>query len=176
LKPIAEMTQIEFAAFINSHLADHGVIVVLSGGAAAAFRSNYKYVSGDIDLINSFSAPRKKIIELMGLIGFKEEGRYFVHPDSQWFVEFPKGPLGVGDEPISNVEEISFSTGILKILYATDSVKDRLAWFYYYQDQQCLDQAVWITQANEIDLPEVENWSIKEGKEAEFKKFLQRIQ
>jgi hypothetical protein len=31
-------------------------------------------------------------------IGFEERNRYFSHPDTEYLIEFPQGPLGVGDE------------------------------------------------------------------------------
>ena len=176
MKPVSQMTQIELAAYVNSHLTEQGISVVLSGGAAAAYRSNNRYTSYDIDLVNIYLVPRKKIIDAMGMIGFVEEYRHFKHPDSKWVVEFPKGPLSVGDEPIDKVDDIRFSTGILKILSASDGVKDRLAWFYYYQDQQCLQQAIWIAQSNNVDLAEIERWSLNEGKEAEYKQFLKGLE
>ncbi len=43
------------------------------------------------------------------------------------FVEFPPGPLAVGVEPVKQVNELKFSTGMLRIISPTDCVKDRLA-------------------------------------------------
>lgn len=172
MKPITRMTQAEMAAFVQDHLQAVGIIVVLSGGAAVAYRTENRYVSYDIDLVNIYMVARKRIDEAMRTLGFAEEGRYFKHPESQWFIEFPPGPLTVGVEPVGKVDEIQLPTGILKILSATDSVKDRLAAFYHWGDEQCLRQAVLIRQNAEVDLQEVERWSIVEGKLAEFQRFL----
>ncbi len=68
-------------------------------------------------------------------IGFVEKTRYFVHPDSEYVVEFPPGPLTVGMEPVKEIVELRFSTGTLKIISATDCVKDRLAAYYHWNDR-----------------------------------------
>ena len=60
-------------------------------------------------------------------LGFKEHNRYFVHEDTQLFIEFPRGPLGVGDAPVNKIASKEKDTGILKLLTPTDCIKDRLA-------------------------------------------------
>jgi hypothetical protein len=45
------MNQGELAAFVDTHLRDKGIQVILSGGASAAIYSNYQYVSKDLDFI-----------------------------------------------------------------------------------------------------------------------------
>ena len=172
MKPIADMTQIEMAAFVQDQLNSSNIRVVLSGGAAVAYRTENRYTSYDIDLVNIYAAARKLIDSVMCSLGFTEEGRYFKHPESQWFIEFPPGPLTVGLEYVENVEEIPLATGVLRILTATDSVKDRLAAYFHWGDEQCLHQAVLIRQNAEVDMQEVERWSVKEGKLAEFQRFL----
>jgi hypothetical protein len=46
------------------------------------------------------------------------------------------------------VEELVTSTGILRIISATDCVKDRLAWYYHDNDKECLEQAVLVAENN----------------------------
>jgi len=108
-------------------------------------------------------------------IGFQEEGRYFEHPESVFFIEFPPGPLSVGDEPVRQVFEKEFSTGILKIISPTDCVKDRLAAYYHWNDRQCLAQAIMVAQNNVIDVDEIERWSRLEGKLPEFLKIANKL-
>ena len=171
MKPISEMTQIEIAAYVQTSLHENGIEVVLSGGAATAYYSNNQYVSYDLDLVNKFSVSRKRIEKFMNEIGFYEQERYFKHPESKFFVEFPPGPLTVGLEPVGAIESIPMATGTLRILSATDCVKDRLAAFYHWGDRQCLHQAILVSQEISVDLAEIERWSIKEGKENEFKQY-----
>jgi hypothetical protein len=175
MKSIQEMTQAEVGAFVQSHLREKGIQVVLSGGASVAIYTNGKYVSQDIDLINVYSANRRAIRQAMKEIGFNEEGRYFKHPDSRFIIEFPPGPLTVGEEPVRQVDEIKFATGILRIISPTDCVKDRLAAYYHWGDQQCLVQARLVAEVQEVDLEEIRRWSRIEGKLAEFEKIVSRL-
>jgi len=175
MKSIKEMTQGELAAFVQSRLREKGVDVVLSGGAAVSLYSNNRYVSLDLDLVNPYFVKRRAIRETMQEIGFREQGRHFVHPDTQFFVEFPPGPLAVGAEPVKQVNELTFSTGALRIISPTDCVKDRLACYYHWDDFQCLEQAVLVARANRIDLHEIEWWSQAEGKLDEFRRIRDQL-
>jgi hypothetical protein len=175
MKSIEDMTSWELAAFIQNHLKRKGIDVILSGGACVSFYSNNKYVSMDLDLINIYLAKRRNIREAMLEIGFIEEGRYFKHPNTQFFVELPPGPLAVGAEPVKNIDEYELATGILRIISTTDCVKDRLAAYYHWKDLQCLEQACLVAMHSKIDLEEVENWSKNEGKEKEFRHFEDKL-
>ena len=175
MKSIKKMTQAELAAFVQSHLETKGIIVILSGGAAVAIYSVNEYVSADIDLVDVFRVGRKRINVAMREIGFSEKQRYFIHPGTKHLVEFPPGPLAVGDEPIKNVNKIKFSTGILKVISATDCVKDRLAAYYYWKDQQSLNQAVLVARHNRIRVREIEAWSRTTDNMEEFKIFHNKL-
>ena len=85
-----EMTQIEMTAYVQTLVEVKGIKVILSGGAATAYRCANKYVSHDIDLVNVYSVPpgTRSNLTLVSL-GFIEEARYFRHPDSKFFTEFP---------------------------------------------------------------------------------------
>ena len=107
--------------------------------------------------------------------GFYEEGRYFRHPDSQFFVEFPPGPLAIGQESVKQTVEKKLSTGTLKIISPTDCVKDRLAAYYHWGDQQSLLQATLVAQQNKINVDEIRRWSLAEGKLREFEKIKDKL-
>jgi hypothetical protein len=175
MKSIGKMTQGEFGAFIQSQLRKKEIEVVLSGGAAVAIYSNHKYVSKDLDLVNVYGVNRRKIREVMIATGFYEEGRYFRHPDSQFFVEFPPGPLAIGQESVKQTVEKKLSTGTLKIISPTDCVKDRLAAYYHWGDQQSLLQATLVAQQNKINVDEIRRWSLAEGKLREFEKIKDKL-
>ncbi len=87
-------------------------------------------------------------------IGFHEHGRYFAHPDTKHIIEFPPGPLSVGQEPVKQIKKIKLTTGILRVISPTDCVKDRLAGFYFWGDQQSLTQAILVSRNNRINLEE----------------------
>jgi hypothetical protein len=83
-------------------------------------------------------------------------------------VEFPPGPLAIGEEPVKQIVEKKLSTGILKVISPTDCVKDRLAAYYHWGDRQSLLQATLVAQRNKINIDEIERWSLAEGKLNEF--------
>lgn len=175
MKSIGKMSQSELAAFIQGALQTEGITVVLSGGSAVSFYSDNKYVSKDLDLINTGFAKRSKINSVMESIWFVEKGRYFINPNTKYFVEFPDGPLSVGEEPVKEVNEFELATGILRVLSPTDCVKDRLCAFYFWNDQQGLAQAVLVAKDQNVDLQEIKRWSKAENKEKEFEVFKKNL-
>jgi hypothetical protein len=157
------MSQLELGAFIHTHLRGKGINVVLSGGMCVSFYSHNKYISKDMDLINIHFTERKLIRAAMDMIGFFEEGMYFKHPDTKYIVEFPQGPLSIGEESVQQIIEVMFSTGSLRLLSPTDCVKDRLVAYYHWNDKQCLFQAELVTLENDVDIEEIRRWSTEEG-------------
>jgi len=74
MKQVKNMSQVELAAYIQDSLQQEGIRVVLSGGSAVSFYSRNKYVSKDLDLINTNFARRRDIKSVMEKIGFRERG------------------------------------------------------------------------------------------------------
>jgi hypothetical protein len=175
MKRINSMSQVELAAYIQDSLLAEGIPVVLSGGSVVSFYSSNKYVSKDLDLINTSFARRSKIKSVMKNLGFHEQGRYFIHPETMFFIEFPDGPLSVGEEPVKEISEFELSTGTLRVLSPTDCVKDRLCAFYFWNDLQGLEQAILVTNSQQVDLKEIRRWSMVEGKEKEYKIFTDKL-
>ncbi|MBI3163020.1 MAG: hypothetical protein HYZ23_10935 [Chloroflexi bacterium] len=175
MKQIKRMSQVEFAAYVQSHLLKNGIKVVLSGGASVSFYSNNAYVSHDLDLINVDFVKRQRIKNSLGGLGFTEHGRHFIHSDTKFIVEFPDGPLSVGEEPVKEIVEFEFSTGTLRVISATDCVKDRLCAYYFWNDNQGLAQAVLVAKSYRVDLKEIERWSGMEGKAGEFREFRKKL-
>lgn len=163
MKPLARMTQIELAAFVQEHLRQRGIETVLSGGVAVMLYVQSRYVTRDVDLITLTVIRRKDLQKVLGELGFEEQGRHFVHPDTPYIIEFPPGPLAVGGEPVRDVHEIRLPTGRLKVLSPTDCVKDRLSAFFHWNDLQTLEQAVLVCLHNAVNLDEVARWARAEG-------------
>jgi len=162
------MTRLEFAAYIADEFRRRQINVVLSGGSCVSIYSEEKYVSMDLDFVNAGFTKRSQIARTMEALGFREENRYFRHPDATFLVEFPPGPLAVGDEPVKQIDEVRTATGIVRMLSPTDCVKDRLTWYYHSNDAQCLQQAILVATANAVDLAEIERWSHTEGQTEAF--------
>ena len=173
MKTVNKMTQAELAAYVQSHLRKNKINVTLSGGAAVSIYTVNKYVSADVDLVEDSYVDRGKIKTAMEEIGFQEKNRYFTHPDTQHIIEFPSGPLSIGGEPIKHITEIRYATGILRVISPTDCVKDRLAAYYFWGDQQSLAQAVLVAIHNRINIREIKRWSQAEGENEGFEIFLE---
>lgn len=176
MKNVRDMTNLELAGYVASHLHKKGINVVLSGGACVSIYSHGKYVSRDLDFVNTGLVRRNRIRKAMEEIGFAEDRRYFEHPATDYLVEFPAGPLSVGEEPVKQIDEFQVVTGTFKIISPTDCVKDRLAAYYHWQDRQSLEQASLVAATNDIDLDEIERWSEVEGKHGEFMRIKHRLQ
>lgn len=172
---ISKMTMIELASYLCTKLEEKNIDVVLSGGSCVEIYSRGNYTSFDLDLINRYNDTFFKIKTVMESLDFKEDGKYFVHKDTSFFIEFPSGPLGVGDEMVTKIEKLATKYGILKLLTPTDCIKDRLAAYYHWNDNQSLQQAVWVADQNEIDIQDIEKWSKKENSLEKFEVFKKEI-
>ena len=170
-KQIKDMDMKELGGFICDALIAKDIHVVLSGGSCVEIYSRGEYTSWDLDLINQYNEQFKKIHTTMDELGFTEHDRYFVHKDTKLFIEFPSGPLGVGDAPVEDIAEIDTEAGVLRLLTPTDCIKDRLSAYYHWDDEQCLQQAVWVAQQNAFDLESVREWSTKEQSQEKFNIF-----
>ena len=175
MKPVKKMSLGELAAFVCTQLKNHGIKAALSGEACVSIYTDNRYQSFDLDFVESVPSSRKRIAGALREIGFVEKDRYFEHPDTDFIVEFPAGPLAVGREPVREIEEMKFPTGNLVLLSPTDCVKDRLAAFYHWNDPQCLEQALLVSAAKKVDLREVLRWSAAENKSAEFQSIRKRL-
>ena len=177
MKKIKDMSMEELGAFECSALEKEGIDTVLSGGCCVEIYSHGRYTSDDIDLIDRFNGGHRKIKAIMEKLGFREHKmkRYFVHDETPLFIEFPRGPLGVGDAPVKEIALRKSETGMLKLLTPTDCIKDRLAGYYHWDDEQNLEQAVWVASENKFDMEAVEVWSKNEGMLEKFEVFRKRI-
>jgi len=177
MKRIKDMSMEELGAFVCSALEQEGIDTVLSGGCCVEIYSHGRYTSDDIDLIDRFNGGHRKIKTVMEKLGFREYKmrRYFVRDETSLFIEFPRGPLGVGDAPIKEIALRRSQTGILKLLTPTDCIKDRLAGYYHWDDEQNLEQAIWVASENEFDMVSIEEWSKNEGEIEKFEVFRDRL-
>ncbi len=169
---IAGMTTEQLCAYVSNHLQEEGISVVLVGGACVTIYSGNRYQTTDLDFVERYYTKRKDLIASLEKIGFTERDRYFVHPDTRYFLEFPSGPISVGDEPIHDYAEIETEFGKLVLLSATDICKDRLAAFYHWRDEQSLSQAINIAAENEVDIENIKRWSEAEGMLDKFERFI----
>ncbi|MCB1053522.1 MAG: hypothetical protein KDC71_23165 [Acidobacteria bacterium] len=168
-----ETSLIELAFIVCDHLKNHQIIAVLTGGSAVSVYTQNRYQSSDLDFVSS--ASHKQIAAAVQKLGFRTRGRIFQHPENSLTLDFPSGPLAVGDEILVTWQTLTKNNDTLYILTPTQSVKDRLASYFYYDDLQCLDQAVWVAQAQAVDLAELESWSEREKNTKKFQDFIHKL-
>ena len=161
----------ELAGLVCETLANAGITTTLTGGACVAIWSEGKYVSRDLDFVEEGPVPRRQVKDALAKIGFNEKDRYFIHPETKLFVEFPTGPLTVGDERVRQVETRDTAAGRLRLLSPTDCVKDRLAAFFYWNDKMAFEQALLVAKVQSIDIAEIQRWAQKEGNIERFRLF-----
>jgi len=175
VKPIEQMSIGELAAFVCSYLKKNDIHVVLSGGGCVAVYSDEAYLSYDLDFVENLGSSRRRLKQVLAMISFVEEGRYFKHPATEFFVEFPAGPLALGGEPPQQIVVLQYATGELTALSPTDCVKDRLSAYFHWNDRECLEQALLVSATREVDLKEVKRWASKEGHAEKFMNYREML-
>jgi hypothetical protein len=174
VKSIGGLSREELAALVCSSLERGGITVVLSGGSAVSIHSANAYESFDLDFVQTGLARRPDAV--MRELGFRKRGRHWSHPDSDYFVEFPPGPVQIGKATITEFLERTTPFGVLRILAPTACVMDRLAAFYHWDDPQGLEQALAVARSQPVDLDRVEAWSRGERADAKFRSFRERLE
>jgi len=165
--------------YVAWHLEGAGIRSVLVGGAVVAIYTGGLYRSGDLDLVPD-DLDRGKLAKILLEIGFEpSKSRYFKHPlCPHLFLEFPRGPVEIGEEFPVVPDEIEVEGRWLRLLSPTDCVKDRLAGYIHWNSRANFDQAALICrqQAERVDLQQVEQWCKKEGGLAAFKELESNLQ
>lgn len=174
MKPTANSTLQEVAVAVGSHLARRGIRAVLTGGACVAIHTG-TYVSKDADFVLQSSVPQRGLEDAMRELGFARKGAEYVHPEVPFSIEFPPGPLSIGDDLAIVPAELSVGTLTALGLSATDSCRDRLAAFYHWNDRQALALALEIARLRPVNLDLIRDWSSREGKTAECREFLRKV-
>lgn len=165
----------ELWKFVGAHLAEHGIDAVLVGGAVVSIYSKGAYKSGDLDFV-VLSLFKNKLPEIMEQIGFMKTNRHYVHPDcNHLFVEFPPGPLGIGEDYQIEPKKITEGGKSFKILSPTDCIKDRLASYIYFKSQEGLEQALLVAKYQPFKMAEIKNWCKRENAEFAYEDFKQKL-
>lgn len=157
----------ETAAIICDTLKNNGIDVVLSGGSCMEIYTNSNFSSYDLDFIVNPSQKTEKVKEIMLSMGFEEDGKYFKHPNNKYYVEFPTGPVNLGNEFPSEYSEHKTYVGKLILLTPTDCIKDRLCAYIYHEGEECYSQATAVAHINDINKDNLLNWAKKESLQME---------
>lgn len=163
----------DLSLIVATALQKSNVHAVLVGGAVVSIYTHNEYESGDLDFVSYSSA--KEIDKAMVSIGFIKKGKSYVSALTDLYIEFPPGPISVGDDLLNEFSEIEEGGLSLKLFTPTQSIMDRLAAYYFWNDQQSLEQAVMVAGAQPFSLSKIKTWSIKEGEFEKFKVFKRLI-
>jgi len=157
------------ASYICTKLKENGIDVVLSGGSCMEIYTHKNFSSYDIDFIANPSYTAKKIENVMLKIGFKKvDGRYFKYENNPHYIEFPTGPVSLGNEFPKKFDELKTLVGTLVLLTPTDCIKDRLCAYIYHNGEECFQQAIAVAHKNIVDLKNLKIWAKNESNEIEL--------
>lgn len=162
------------ALAVGEALAAHGIRAVLTGGACAGIYSGGFYASQDVDFVLAGRVTLRNLDGAMASLGFSRRGSRFVHPESPIWIEFPRGPLGIGADLESRPVPLRPGSKTLA-LSPTDSCRDRLAAFFHWTDRQSLAVAVEIAVRNDVDFSRIRRWSEAEGHTARCREFEREV-
>lgn len=149
-----------------------GIGVVLTGGACASIYSGGQYFSRDVDFIILSDVTASQLDKAMAAAGFHRRGNLYVHSKTQFYVEFPKGPLAIGRDYSIRPSPLQLKRRTVAALSPTDSCRDRLAAFYFWSDRQSLQAAVSIASNNRLNFAKIRRWSAEEGFLDKYQEFV----
>lgn len=175
MKITRDSTLRQVAFIVCTALDRIGVTAILTGGSAATIWSEGAYQSHDCDFIISFHEKDAPAEDALARLGYAETGGTYRHKASPFTLEFPPGPLSVGDEILAKWETISEGDLILHVLTPTDSCRDRLAALYHWKDFSSLHVAISIARKNRVDLGKIKAWSRKEGASEQYAQFARAL-
>jgi hypothetical protein len=129
---------------VSAALEAAGMSAVLTGGSAAVAYAPLQYASLDADFILDRDDSLDDVAVALAAIGFARYGksRIFTHPNTEFTIDFPKGPLAVGGEYVRETAVLSRGDHRLRVLTLFDCIRDRLAHYYYWDDYTALNAAV----------------------------------
>jgi hypothetical protein len=143
----------ELAALVSQVLEAAGIKATLSGGGAVSIYTDNLYQSNDLDFVTA--ERRDRLAAALKPLGFTlaNDRRSFTHPDTDFFVEFPPGPLRFGEQVVQHDDNpmLQTSWGPLRVITPTLCVMDRLAAYWYWNDRPSWDQAVLVARHQDLD-------------------------
>jgi len=161
----------EVAFCVCDALHRAGITAVLTGGSAATVYAEGAYQSRDLDFVLTFAAPGGA--KVLAALGYRQVGGTYEHALSPLTLDFPPGPLMVGGDLVGTWDTLHDGERRLHILTPTDSCRDRLAGFLFWNDRGSLAQALAVArvQRPRIDLLAIRAWCEREGQREKFAEF-----
>ncbi len=173
LSPRASLREV--AVVTGDALRRAKIRAVLSGGACASLYTQGSYVSVDADFILIEPCEQEDLDRALASLGFRRMRDRYVHLRLPFFIEFPRGPLGIGEDSRIRPVWIRRRNRRVLTLSATDSCRDRLAAFYHWNDLQSLAAAAEIASRNRVSYAKIRGWSRKEGHLRGYEQFISEV-
>jgi len=171
---ISRSTSLSDTAFaVCSALDEAGITAVLTGGSAATVYAPHAYQSRDLDFIVELRARGSNANEALISLGYQLEVDHYLHNENPLILEFPSGPLAVGGDLIREWDTLRKEDYLLHIINPTDSCRDRLAGFLFWNDRGSLEQAVAVAAAQtpRVNLEAIRSWCNSESRLEKFMEF-----
>lgn len=160
--PHSTLTDVGFA--VCTALSRVEIEAVMTGDSAATFYAPEAYQPRDLDFVITRRGARPGAPALAAL-GFTEKRQVYRHAQSHFTLDFPRGPLQVGDEMLTRWRTERRNDEVLHVLTPTDCCRDRLASFLVWNDFSGLEQALAVATAQRtlIEFEVIGAWCQKEG-------------
>ncbi|NNF05558.1 MAG: hypothetical protein HKN21_02240 [Candidatus Eisenbacteria bacterium] len=155
-------------------LSEAGVTAVLTGGSAATVYAPKAYQSKDLDFVLQVTTHSgTKAEESLAALGYEADSGTYIHHKNPLTLEFLPYPIAIGSEIIEKWDTLKDNQAgrILHILSPTDSCRDRLAGFLYWNDRSALEQALAVATHQKINQSKVRRWCLSEGQEDKWREF-----
>jgi hypothetical protein len=118
---------------------------VLVGGGAVELYSGGAYRTGDLDFVGSLGEEGERQLEA---VGFRQQGRHWIHEEHQIFLEFPSSHLDEG-ERAAVIEVGEYSVVVIGL---EELIVDRLAAWQSWGSEIDAVNAVRLRQGSAVDL------------------------
>lgn len=131
---------------------------MLGGGAAVELYTAGAYTTGDLDFIGDVT---DEVAASLEDVGFRREGRHWIHPEAELFIEFP-GSAVQEHERTAVVDLGGFS---VLVLSPEDMIVDRLAAWQFWSSTTDGASAflIWKAQEKAIDLRRLASLADRRG-------------
>jgi hypothetical protein len=146
-----------------------------TGGSAVTYYAPAAYQSRDADFVLVSVADKIAAGAALHALGYRQVRGTYQHDESSFTVEFPPGPLAVGQDLLKTYDTVHRHGELLHVIRRAHSVRDRLASFYFFADRSALDAAVAVALSGSVDLSKIEAWSSAEGERSGYEEFRLRF-
>lgn len=145
-------------AVITEAIKEVGITPILVGDAAVEFYTFGGYATGDIDVIMPVSS---RVDEIMSLLGFDKEGRFWVYKEADIYLESPPPPLA-GE--YDRVIEIDVGGAPVSVIGIEDLIIDRLNAYVHWKSKE---DGRWVRRLISIHKSEIDFDYLKKRASAE---------